>query len=340
MIRKGILAGGNWLLDRVKIVDRWPEQDTLAVIESESLGTGGSPYNLLVGLALLQSPFPLEAVGLVGRDSDGEYILKDCQHRGIRARHLRSTDAAPTSYTDVMTVRETGRRTFFHNHGANALLDLDHFHPRESTCRIFHLGYLLLLNSLDRPDPEFGTRAARLLSEFRAMGVKTSVDVVSELSNRFTSVVLPSLKQADYCILNEVEAGHCTGHSPRKNDVLQLAEVRKSAARLLELGVRELVVIHFPEGALSMDKAGQICVQGSLQLPKGYIQGSVGAGDAFCGGVLHGLHEQWPLEKCLQLGVANAAMCLGHPTSTGGIRPITETLQLLKERPVNPLKLT
>ena len=62
--RAGLLAAGNWIIDHVKIIDRFPEQDTLASILSRSRGTGGSPYNVLVGLAKLGAAFPLEAVAL------------------------------------------------------------------------------------------------------------------------------------------------------------------------------------------------------------------------------------------------------------------------------------
>lgn len=38
--------------------------------------------------------------------------------------------------------------------------------------KIFHLGYLLLLDSLDMPDDEFGTRSARLLAQMCDQGMK------------------------------------------------------------------------------------------------------------------------------------------------------------------------
>src|SRR6202012_5078250 len=104
-----------------------------------------------------------------------------------------------------------GRRTFFHARGANALwsgTDLDFARTR---ARIFHLGYLLLLDALDEPDPKFGTKASRLLAAAQAAGIKTSVDVVSEDSDRFAKIVNPALKHVDYCILNEIEAGKTAG---------------------------------------------------------------------------------------------------------------------------------
>lgn len=118
--RSSILAGGNWIIDRPKIIDVYPAQDSLANILRETSSNGGSPYNALIDLARLQAPFPLFAVGLVGDDPAGEFIHSNCRAHGIDTRQLRACTEAPTSYTDVMTVQSTGRRTFFHQRGANA----------------------------------------------------------------------------------------------------------------------------------------------------------------------------------------------------------------------------
>src|SRR5829696_7900133 len=115
--RSGILAGGNWIVDAVKIIDTWPQQDALANIFSTTKGTGGSPFNVLFDLAVLGAGFPLAAVGLVGEDSNGEWIIEQCTALGISTDELQKTSAAPTSFTDVMTVQATGRRTFFHARG-------------------------------------------------------------------------------------------------------------------------------------------------------------------------------------------------------------------------------
>ncbi len=86
--RNGLLAGGNWILDRVKIVDRYPEQDGLAHILEQSTGNGGSPYNVLKDLAKLNAPFPLAGAGLVGEDEDGNFILEGCRAHGIDTAHI------------------------------------------------------------------------------------------------------------------------------------------------------------------------------------------------------------------------------------------------------------
>lgn len=330
--RKGLLAGGNWIIDQVKLVDVYPQREQLANIRSQSEGTGGAPYNVLVDLAVLGAPFPLMAAGLVGKDALGERILADCRKHGIDAKHLRTTPLAPTSYTDVMTEENGGTRTFFHMRGANALWKGEDLNFSRVKARVFHLGYLLLLDELDRPDKVHGTRAAALLAAAQEAGLRTSVDVVSEDSNRFAQIVAPALKHVDYCILNEIEAAKTTGFKIRTADgKLDTVSLRHAAGALLQMGVKELVIVHFPEGAFARTRKGDDHWRSSLNLPPKYIAGTAGAGDAFCAGALLGLHEGWDLGKCLEAGVCAAAASLSHPTCTAGMKPLKACLELAKK---------
>jgi sugar/nucleoside kinase (ribokinase family) len=336
--RSGLLAAGNWIIDQVKIIDVYPQRDQLANIRSQSQGTGGSPYNVLINLARLQAPFPLVAAGLVGHDELGRVILEDCRRHSIDTRHLKSTPLAPTSYTDVMTEASGGHRTFFHHRGANALWTGAGLNFEKTRARIFHLGYLLLLDSLDAADPKFGTKGAALLRAAQEAGLKTSVDVVSEDSDRFGRIVLPAVKFADYCILNEVEAGKTTGFKIREpGGALNTVSLRHAAGSLLQAGVRELVVVHFPEGAFARTRKGEDFWQSSLSLPAKRISGTAGAGDAFAAGVLMGLHEAWDLQRCLLTGVCVAAASLSHPTCTGGVKSLPAALKLARKFGHQPL---
>jgi sugar/nucleoside kinase (ribokinase family) len=335
--RKGILAGGNWIVDQVKIIDLYPHPEHLANILSESQGTGGAPYNVLVDLAKLGVDFPLMAAGLVGNDPLGKRIFDDCKKLGINPKYLHKTDKAPTSYTDVMTEKETGRRTFFHNRGANALWDGADIEFDKLNVKIFHLGYLLLLDALDKPDARYGTKAAGIFKKAQDAGIRTSVDVVSEDSDRFPKIVLPALKYIDYCIFNELEAGRTTGLIIRGTDgKLNIGNLSPAAEFLLRHGVKELVVIHFPEGAYALDKDGNEYWQGSVNLPRGYIAGTAGAGDAFCAGVLLGLHEGWDIQRCLTTGACVAAASLSHPTCTEGVKSLGKCLETGKKFGYNP----
>jgi len=325
--RNGILCGGNWIIDHVKIIDTFPEQDALASILSQSRGTGGAPYNVLVDLAKLGAPFPLSGVGLVGDDEDGNTILADCATFGIDASQMRRTSEASTSFTDVMTVQSTGRRTFFHMRGANSLLCEEHFDLEASSARILHLGYILLLDALDVIAEDGTTGIARLLKQARELGFKTAVDVVSEDSDRFVSVVTPSLPYIDYLIVNEFEASRSTGIEIVENHGVSFARASDAAQALLEMGVHEWVVIHCPEGALARSKDGEEALQGSVKVPAEQIAGTAGAGDAFAAGMLFGLHEGRAIEECLRMAVSAAASNLSDATCTAGIKPMEECLR-------------
>jgi sugar/nucleoside kinase (ribokinase family) len=133
----------------------------------------------------------------------------------------------------------------------------------------------------------------------------------------------------DYCILNEIEAGKTTGFTIRQKDGrLDTVALRHAAGALLQSGVREVVVVHFPEGGFARTRTGEDVWQSSVKLPPKYIVGTAGAGDAFCAGTLLGLHEGWPLSKCLQTGVCVAAASLSDATCTAGVKPLKAALAL------------
>jgi len=335
--RKGILAGGNWIVDQVKMVDCYPHRETLANISSQSEGTGGSPYNILINLAKLGAKFPLAGAGLVGKDGFGEYILNDLKQHKVDASNINVSAKAPTSYTDVMTEEDTGRRTFFHCRGANALWDGKGLNFKKSKARVFHLGYLLLMDTMDEPDKKHGTKGAALLAAAQKAGLKTSIDCVSEDSDRFKKVVTPALAHTDYCIVNEYEAGKTTGFKIRGDDgELDTVALRHAAGALLQLGVSELVVIHFAEGGFARTRGGQDYWQSSLKLPQKYIKGAAGAGDAFCTGVLLGIHEGWDMQRSLFTAVCTAAANLSAPTCTGGMKNLRSVLALGKKYSQGP----
>ena len=334
--RSGVLAGGNWIVDQVKIIDTYPQLEQLANIKSQHQGTGGSPYNVLLDLAKLGAEFPLMGAGFVGKDTYGESILADCTRHKVDTRYLKAVADAPTSFTDVMTVTGTGKRTFFHCRGANALWEAKDLDFNKIKARIFHLGYLLLLDKLDVVNKEGVTGAARLLQAAQAAGMKTCVDVVSEASDRFKAIAIPALKFCDYAIINEYEAGQVAGFKIRKEGVLDTVSLRHAAGAILQFGVKELIVIHFPEGCFARTRDGKDHWQPSLKVPDKQIAGTAGAGDAFCAGVLFGLHEGWELQRCLLTGVCAAAASLSDPTCTGGMKPLAQVEALKKKFGVRP----
>src|SRR5207247_3203431 len=81
----------------------------------------------------------------------------------------------------------------------------------------------------------------------------------------------------------------------------------------------ELVVVHFPLGAVAVTRDGAVTRKPSVRVPREAVIGSVGAGDAFAAGMLVGIHEGWPLDRSLALAHASAAASLRSLTTTGSV---------------------
>lgn len=325
--RYGIISLGNWVIDAIKFIDVFPRKGNLTTITGMDEGLGGCAHNVLVDLAKLQSGIPLYAGGCIGNDGHGKMCLEACREHGIDSRYMYVLENESTSYTDVMTETSAGAaRTFFHFRGANAKLSLEHVLGADTPARIIHLGYLLLLDELDKEDSEYGVVAARALDALQKKGYKTSVDVVSEESDRYARVVLPCLKYTDYLIVNEVEAGNITGRHLRDGEghILEV-EVKQAAKALLDAGVNALVVIHYPEGAVAASKDGEVVCVPSFSPDKKDIVSTVGAGDAFCAGALYAIHEGYDLKALLRFASACARFNLFSTTSTGGA-PTLDTI--------------
>ena len=66
MTKKGIIGAGNWLVDTVKTLDRFPKEGELCNIKSIEVGGGGGPCNVLFDLAAMTDQIPLYAAGVIG----------------------------------------------------------------------------------------------------------------------------------------------------------------------------------------------------------------------------------------------------------------------------------
>ena len=328
-MRKGICVAGNLIVDITYPIERWPRQSELTTItDGITRSVGGAVCNVITDLAKLDETLPLSALGVIGDDAEGEFILEQLgRHENIDLSLLGRKGT--TSFTAVMSDNRTKARTFFQYRGANALFDESFIDWDRIDAEILHVGYILLLDALDQADGEYGTKMARLLAEAQSRGIRTSIDVVTESGDRFRTLVPPALRYTDYCVINELEAQQITGVLLRDEEEKLYPEHMEEALRKMkELGVSTWAVIHCPEGGYGLDKKNHFLTVRSLKLPEGYIKGTVGAGDAFCAGVLYGAEKGWGLAESVRLGTCAAAASLSEAGATEGMRPAAEVLKL------------
>ncbi len=329
MNQKGIAVAGNMIVDMLYPVERFAQPGELTtIVRDMTRSIGGCLCNGIVDLAKLDPQLHLVALGRIGEDSEGDYILSRMQENSnIDLQYIRRSGT--TSYTLVIADEQTKQRTFYQCRGANAVFCENDIPWDRLDADLLHIGYILLLDALDQADPEYGTRMARLLKTAQEHGIRTSIDVVSEAGDRFQKLVCPALQYTDYCIINEVEAAATTGVELRTADGTLIRENLKTALEKMKaLGVSTWAVIHCPELGCGLDEQNAYVEVPSLKLPKGYIKGTVGAGDAFCSGVLYAAWKGQDLRSAIELGTASAACSLSEPGATEGMRTAEEVRNL------------
>ncbi len=329
MNHKGIAVAGNMIVDMLYPTNGMPKPGELVTITGDvGKSVGGCLCNDVVDFAKLDPDMHLVAVGRTGDDEAGRYIMGQLeQYKNIDLSHVKITGVS--SFTLVMADQISTQRTFYHCRGGNAALCEEDFDWDKLDVDLLHVGYILLLDTLDEEDPVYGTRMAKLLKAAQDHGIKTSIDVVSEASDRFKRLVTPAMKYTDYCVINEVEASATTGIELRTEDgKLIMENFPKALQAMKELGVSTWTVIHCPEIGVGLDENNNYVEVPSLKLPAGYIKGTVGAGDAFCSGVLYAAWKGQDLKSAIELGTASAACSLSQPGATEGMRSEKEAREL------------
>ncbi len=314
--RNGIAVAGSILVDTICDIASYPNCGELTQIRGIERAPGGCVPNVAIDLKTLQPGLPVRAIGKIGCDANGDYLVDTLKKSGINCTGLARSKTDRTSFTDVMSV-VGGQRTFFTYAGACDSFGYGDFEFDDINSKILLLGYFLLLKKVDNGD------GITILREAQQRGIKTAIDLVSENSTRY-SMVLPCLQFTDYLIVNEVEAGHLANMEPTDRNLPAIAE------RLRKLGVKSKVIIHKPDRALCLSDEG-LTVVGSYKVPDGYIKGTTGAGDAFCAGALLGLHNDWSDRQILEFASAAAAVSLSSADATSGLKSQEEVLKICKE---------
>lgn len=327
MAVESVICGGCYLVDKTKIISHWPVEETVALIEEESLQGGGPGMNMAVNLKRLGLMAEVKAVGALGDDEYGRYVRNICEKYGIDQTGLRLAPGLNTSYTDCLTSRKTGKRTFFHYQGANAHLSPNHFDF--SNCRggLCHLGAPGIHDALDGPWGGAENGWAEVLRKAQGAGLKTNMEFISLPAEDLARLGRPCLPLLNYIIINDFEAGALAGLEAVPGGETHIDEVKKAVLRLLELGVRELAAVHFPGGCVVGRPGEKLFSAPSLCLPQEALVCSVGAGDAFASGLMYGLLENWPLDESLALAHAASAVNLQSMSTNECLLPAKTCLE-------------
>ena len=316
-MRNGITVAGSAIVDKIYQIPVYPALGELTQIQSIQPSMGGCVANVSMDLKKICPQMPIRAVGLVGADPEADFYKTTLADSGVDISGIRQLEGL-TTCTHVMSI-PGGQRTFFTYAGADGELTADDIDFDAMQSKILLLGYFLLLKKVDAGE------GLNILKKAKAAGVDTAIDLVSESSDRY-GLVLPCLPYTDYLIVNELEAGKLAGIDPKAENLEAICR------KLMALGVKKKVIIHMPERAICLSDQGVTQV-GSYILPDGFIQGTTGAGDAFCAGALMGIYNDRADREILEFASACAAMSLRCAGATGGLAEEAQIREFCKQFP-------
>ena len=330
--KKGIVVAGNIIADVVKNIDCYPNCGMMSYVSDIKHAVGGCVPNTAIDLVKIDGALNVSAVGKVGSDDNGRYIMSTLQKYGVNIDGIKFSDKTPTSFCDVMSL-PSGERTFFHKKGANAEFSPDDIDINSLDCNIFHIGYILLLDEFDKDDNEYGTVMAGFLKKVQSKGIKTSIDVVSDSSADYGKKILPALKFCNYIIINELECCKIWGLDAYKEDgQLDKAYIKIAMKNAADAGVKDKVIVHSKDISFILDVAqGTFSEVNSLNIPKDEIKGSVGAGDAFGAGCLYGLYNGYTDLQIIEFASGAAACSLFAADSVSGMKTKDEIVDLIEK---------
>ena len=329
--RRGILTGGTWCADHNKLVSHWPSEEEVVEILSNDVRGGGSACNLAVDMKRLDADLPVSTIGLIGDDEDGKILLAEVDAAGIERSGLVVAKNGRTSYTDAFTTLTSGRRTHLYLPGTAAELKPDHFDFSSTNARILHLGLPGVHPRMDIAWGDDSNGWVTVLKEAKRAGVATNLELNSIAADKIAELVRPCLEHLDLLVVNDYEIAAVAGSAVKAGTEVNAKHCVEAARRVLELGAMQLVVVHFPRGAVALSTDGAEFSIPSVSVPSDAIQGTNGAGDAFAAGLIYGLHENWSIKDSILLGHASAAASMRGLGTTDTVVPWRECLGLASQ---------
>ena len=222
-------------------VSEIPSGQNLAILDEIRMTVAGTAAGASVDMAKLG--LEVIAMGAIGNDEIGEFLLGVMQRYGIDTAHIKRKAEAQTSST-MLPIRPNGERPALHVIGANGELtyddvDLDII----AQAQFLHLGGTPLLLKLD------GEPASRVLRHAKESGATTTYDLLGIPSPDLAQKVEICLPYVDYFMPNYEESIMIAGISDRR-DILRYFLDRGAKHVVLKLGAGGSSVGFYDNGRL------------------------------------------------------------------------------------------
>jgi ribokinase len=281
--RPRIVVVGSANIDLVTYTDQFPRPGETIFGREFSLGFGGKGANQAVAARLCGGEVAM--VARVGDDLFGPATVENFRKQGIDTRRVQVTPGVSSGVAPIF-VEPSGQNRIWVVKGANDRLTPADVDAAADVIRF--ADFLVMQLEIPLETVYYALRFARKL------GVRTMLNPAPG-----QPLDLVCVADADYLIPNETEAEALTGTS----------DVRAAARKLLDGGVRRVIVTLGADGALCASEEGVRIV------PPFAVDAvdTTGAGDAFIGSLAAFLAEGRPETEAVSRANLYAALSTTSP---------------------------
>jgi 5-dehydro-2-deoxygluconokinase len=273
-------------------VDIYPLQIGVGLEQVESFGKflGGSAANVAVAAARLGNRSAL--ITGVGDDPFGRFVRAQLESLGVDSRFVGTNGEFPTPVTFCEIFPPDDFPLYFYRKPSAPDLQIRADEIDALAVRSARLFWATVTGLCEEP-----SRSAHFAA-WRARGRMPLTVLDLDYRPMFWSSHTAATEQVRRAL------GHVTvavGNRAECEIAVGESDPHKAADALLDLGVELAIVKQGPAGVLGRTKHDSVTVAPN----KVDVVNGLGAGDAFGGSLIHGLLNNWPLERTLRY--ANAA---------------------------------
>jgi ribokinase len=245
---------------------------------------GGKGANQSVAVAKLGTPVCM--IGSVGMDTFGRQLISNLSQVGVDVSFIKRQPKCPTGIA-LITLDEQGQNTIVINSGANSYLSPSNIN---SSMEAFRTSTIVLLQ-LEIP-LETVLTTVEIAKRYNLPVILNAAPAMRLDSNLLTKV--------DYLILNQTELEATLDMKPSGEEVY-------SAHRIMDMGVKNVVVTLGSRGALLLDNSRNVVQVASHKVP---VIDTTAAGDAFVGAFAVALTEGYSPQEALRWGNLAGALAV------------------------------
>lgn len=260
------------------------------------------------------------AVGGVGRDLMGQWVIERLNHFGIDTARMEVCEGVGTS-SSIVTTRPDGQRPALHMRGATGAFEVRPEHlDQVLDAKVVHMGGTGLMDRMD------GQRSFDLMAEARRRGRITTLDVFAA-DRKDMANVAGLLPNTDYFIPSIEEAQALSG----------LTDKEEIGRFFVDLGVGCIVMTMGGEGAYYHHSDGTRFHMPAFDIE---VVCTCGCGDAFNAGFATGLINGLNPEETMRLAQASSALNASGLGSQAGVTTLAAARDFIARTPTKPASET